>query len=174
MTAPDRQQAGPGGIDPGDRRYLAYLILGGLAALFCTIVIIAVIVVVSSTGGGGSADASAQRQSARSDLPAYWKVRRGDTYTRIAKRTGLTVDDLETFNPKVDPARLRPGQRLKLRKNVPRPRRRPTGPKWVTLRAGDSFGSVAAETGRSISRLQQLNPKLEPTKLQPGDRVRVR
>ena len=170
MTGVGGQPAGPSGVDSDDGRYLAYLILGGLAILFCTMVIVA----VTSLGGDDeSASASSQREAARSDLPVYWTVRPGDTYIRIAKKTGLTVDDLETFNPKVDPARIRPGQRLKLRAKVPKPKRR-LGPKWVTLRAGDSFGSIAAKTGKSITRLQQLNPKLKASKLQPGDRVRLR
>lgn len=170
MTGVGGQPAAPSGVDSDDRRYLAYLILGGLAILFCTIVVVA----VTSLGAEDeAASASSQRDAARRDLPVYWTVRSGDTYIRIAEKTGLTVDDLETFNPKVDPARIRPGQRLKLRAKVPKPKRR-LGPKWVTLRAGDSFGSVAEKTGKSITRLQELNPKLKASKLQPGDRVRLR
>lgn len=171
MAGAGGQPAGPSGVEPDDRRYLAYLILGGLAILLCTIVVVA----VASLGGEDeSASASSERQAVRRDLPVHWKVRKGDTYIRIAKKTGLTVDDLETFNPKIDPGRIQPGQRLKLRENVPKPKPKPVGPKWVTLRAGDSFGSIAAKTGKSITRLQRLNPKLKPTKLQPGDRVRLR
>jgi hypothetical protein len=39
---------------------------------------------------------------------------------------------------------------------------------------GDSFGSIAAATGHRIATLQHLNPRLKPTELQPGDRVRLR
>ena len=158
-----------GGVDD-DRRNLAYLIFGGLAVLFVAIVIVA-ITTLGGTEAGSSA--SAARAAQLRKLPPYWKVRRGDTYVRIAQKTGLTVDELETFNPYIDPATIVPGQRLKLRKHVPRTKRR-LGPRFHTVRTGESFGSVAAKTGRSIYRLQRLNPKLKPTTLQPGDRMRLR
>lgn len=168
------QAAAPGessGVGDDSRRYLAYLLLAGLALLFCTIVLVTI---SSLRAGDESAGAAGERQARLRDLPVYWTVRRGDTYVRIAQRTGLTVDELQTFNPYVDPATIRPGQRLKLRMKVPPPKPEPLGPRWVTVRTGDSFGSVAAKTGKSITRLQQLNPKLKPTKLQPGDRMRLR
>ena len=165
--APD----GTDGVGDDDRRYLAYLILGGLVLLLLVIVVVAV---TSFDGDDDPARASDERRAQIRDLPVYWTVRRGDTYVRIARRTGLTVDELETFNPSVDPSTIQPGQRLKLRKNLPKPKPKPLGPKWVTLRSGDSFGSVAAKTGKPIGRLQALNPKLKATKLQPGDRVRLR
>jgi LysM repeat protein len=42
-------------------------------------------------------------------------VRRGDTFVRIARRTGTTVAALRRLNPDVDPVQLRPGQRLRVR-----------------------------------------------------------
>lgn len=43
-----------------------------------------------------------------------------------------------------------------------------------TVRAGESFGSIAAKTGINIDKLEELNPQLKPASLQPGDRVRLR
>jgi LysM repeat protein len=159
---------GPSGVDPDDRRRLAYLIFGGLALLLLVMVVVA----VTSLGvdDEGASDRSAQQRK----LPVYWTVRRGDTYDQIAQTTGLTVSDLETFNPYTDPATIQPGQRLKLRAKVPPPKPKPLGPKFATVHTGDSFGSIAAKTGKSITRLQRLNPKLKPKSLQPGDRMRLR
>ena len=42
------------------------------------------------------------------------------------------------------------------------------------VRSGQSFGSIAASTGINIVTLEQLNPKLKPATLQPGDEVRLR
>lgn len=163
--------AGPSGVEPDDRRYIAYLILGGM------LVLLLVIIVVGVTAHGGDDDdakARSDRAAKVSKLPVYWTVRRGDTYVRIAQRTGLTVTELETFNPYVDPATIQPGQRLKLRLKVPPRKPKPLGPKYFTVRSGDSYGSIAAKTGKNITRLQRLNPKLKATQLQPGDRVRLR
>lgn len=77
-------------------RSVAYLIFGGLAVLFCAIVVVAI---ASLTGGDERANVAAERRAQLQKLPVYWKVKRGDTYVRIAQKTGLTVDELETFNP---------------------------------------------------------------------------
>lgn len=171
MSGLARAPVESGGVGDDNGRYVAYLIFGGLAVLFCAIVVVAI---ASLTGEDERANRAAERRAQLQRLPVYWKVKRGDTYVRIAQKTGLTVDELETFNPYTDPSTLQPGQRVKLRAKVPPPKPKPLGPKWVTLRSGDSFGSIAAKTGKSIGRLQRLNPKLKPTLLQPGDRVRLR
>ena len=162
---------GSGGVGDDNGRFVAYLIFGGLAVLFCAIVVVAI---ASVSGEDEASKAAAERQARLQKLPVYWKVKRGDTYVRIAQKTGLTVDELETFNPYTDPSTIRPGQRLKLRAKVPPPKPKPLGPKSVVVRSGDSFSSIAAKTGKPVGRLQRLNPKLKPTLLQPGDRVRLR
>ncbi len=162
---------GPSGVEGDECRPIVYFILGGLAVLFLAMVIVAI---TTLTGTDKPSEAAAARQAQLSKLPVYWTVHRGDSYGLIAEKTGLTVDELETFNPYVDPSTIVPGQRLKLRKHVPPPKPKPLGPKYYKLRSGDSFGSIAAKTGKTIYHLQKLNPKMKPTTLQPGDRVRLR
>jgi LysM repeat protein len=103
----------------------------------------------------------------------YWTVRRGDTYAQIAKKTGLTIDQLQAFNPRTDPRGLLPGQRVKLWLHPPPPRPKPLPRFWI-VRRGQSFGLIAAKTGIKLVRLKRLNPELKPTTLQPGDRLRLR
>lgn len=171
MSEPVEGPPGGSGVERDDHRYVAYLILGGLAILLLTIIVVA----VTSLGAGDkSADASAAQAAKTRKLPVYWTVHSGDSYVRIARKTGLTVEQLEAFNPYVDPSAIVPGQRLKLRAKVPKPKPKSLGPKYYTLRSGDSFGSVAAKTGKDITRLMALNPKLKPSKLQPGDRLKLR
>lgn len=171
MAGPLGAQTDPSGADPGDRRYLAYLIFAGLGLLLLVIIVVGI---TASSVDDDDAQATNARAAQVGTLPVYWTVRRGDTYDRIAKKTGLSIGDLETFNPYVDPSRIRPGQRLKLRAKVPKPKAKPLGPKYFTVRSGDSYGSIAVKTGKNITRLQRLNPKLKPAALQPGDRVRLR
>jgi LysM repeat protein len=134
------------------------------------------VIVVIVTSGGGSETASnpaVSRPATVRKLPPYWTVRPGDTYTRIALKTGLTIGQLEAFNPHTGPLSLVVGQRLNLRRPPP-PRPRPPAPRFWTVRRGESFGLIAAKTGISITTLEQLNARLKPTTLQPGDRVRLR
>ncbi len=151
----------------------AYLIAG--AVLVVVVVVLASLAGIAVVKSIGSPDETTQASRvARSKLPVYWIVRRGETYSQIADKTGLSVDELTRFNPSISPESLVPGQRVKLRLHVPPPPRKPLGPRFWKVRRGQSFGSISAKTGRTVTRLQELNPKLKPETLQPGDRVRLR
>jgi LysM repeat protein len=149
-------------------RYLAPAALAILAAA-----VIAVVVSVPGRSGQHSRPLSARHATLR-ELPPYWIVRPGDTFTQIAAKTGLTVAQLEAFNPQTDPMSLVSGERLNLWLHPPVPRPKPPGPMFWTVRPGESFGSIAAKTGINIIKLEELNPQLKPATLQPGERVRLR
>lgn len=159
------------GIDPDSHRNAVYLSAIGLSVLLLAMIVVAV---TTLTGRDAATSAAQARSEKISKLPVYWKVHTGDSYESIAQRTGLTVKELETFNPYVNPGTIIPGQRLKLRLHVPKPKPKPLGPRMHTVRTGETFSSIAAKTGHSMIRLQQLNPKLKAGALQPGDRVRLR
>jgi LysM repeat protein len=42
-----------------------------------------------------------------------------------------------------------------------------------TVHSGDTLGSIAAKTGTSVARLEQLNPGIDPTALRIGQTIRV-
>ena len=109
-------------------------------------------------------------------LPPYWTVRAGNSFAVIAARTGLTMDQLQAYNPNVDPLALTPGQRLNLWQHPPQPpkARQKLGPMFWTVRPGQSFGSIAAATKISIVTLEELDPNLKPASVQPGNQVRLR
>ncbi len=161
-------------LDVGGPRVPAplYLIAGAVLVVVVVMASLAGIAVVRSIGSGD--ETTHATRAADPKLPVYWIVRRGETYSQIAEKTGLSVDELTRFNPNASPESLVPGQRLKLRAYVPPPPRKPPGPRFWTVRRGQSFGSISAKTGRSLTRLRELNPKLKPETLQPGDRVRLR
>jgi LysM repeat protein len=45
--------------------------------------------------------------------------------------------------------------------------------KTYTVKSGDSLSGVAARTGVSIERIQQLNPKLDAQSLQVGQKIKL-
>lgn len=155
-------------------RTVRYLAPVALLALMAAVAV----VVFSSPGRSGlHAGAAKSSHSKRHHLRAFWTVRPGDTLAQISIKTGLTVGQLEALNPSTDPNALLPGQRLKLLRHPPKPhpkRPKPLGPRFWTVRSGQSFGWIAAKTGIDLVKLEQLNPHLRPTTLQPGDRVRLR
>ncbi len=157
----------PDGLSPS----AWYLIALGLVIGFVIVSLLA----VSLLNSQGSDPAAAQAAEARSaGLPPVWIVRAGQSYSLIAARTGLTIEQLETFNPKTNPATLVPGQRVKLRQHLPKPKPKPPGPRFWIVRKGQSFGSISAATDRSMTSLRRLNPKAKAAELQPGDRIRLR
>ena len=152
---------------------------GRIGRLFAPVMLAAVaaaVVVVilhppRTTGG----DRQTARPAAKlPHVPPYWFVRPGDTLAEISRKTGLTVPELQAFNPDINPDSLIPGERLNLWRHPPEPRPKPPGPMFWTVRSGQSFGSIAARTRINIVRLEQLNPRLKPSSLQPGDRLRLR
>jgi LysM repeat protein len=42
-----------------------------------------------------------------------------------------------------------------------------------TVQSGDTLGSIAAKTGTTVARLEQLNPNIDPTALRIGQTIRV-
>jgi hypothetical protein len=111
-----------------------------------------------------------------SEAPSLLDGDPGETLTTISGKTGLSVATLEAYNPTIDPQSLIPGERLNLWRHPPtrRPNPKPLGPRFWTVRPGQSFGSIAAKTRISIVKLEELNRQLRPSALQPGDRVRLR
>lgn len=152
-------------------RLLAPLLLLGVAA--------AIVLIVRSppaflrTTGAGP---QATRATVHRRLPPYWTVRAGNSFAVIAAKTGLTMDQLQAYNPNVDPLALTPGQRLNLWQHPPQPHKtkQKLGPMFWTVRPGQSFGSIAAATKISIVTLEELNPNLKPASVQPGNQVRLR
>jgi len=42
-----------------------------------------------------------------------------------------------------------------------------------TVQSGDTLGAIAAKTGTTVARLEQLNPGIDPTALRVGEKIRV-
>ncbi|HEV2776933.1 MAG TPA: LysM domain-containing protein, partial [Solirubrobacteraceae bacterium] len=74
-----------------------YVVVIGLVVLLLAIVVVAA---TTLTGPEPATSAEQARDKQLAKLPVYWKVRTGDSYGSIALKTGLTVAELETFNPK--------------------------------------------------------------------------
>lgn len=148
-------------------RLLVPLVILGIAA--------AIYLIVSSANFDAD-QKSHQSAAVVRRLPPYYRVRSGDTFAQISVETGLSVELLQAYNPSVNPLALTPGERLNLWQHPPKPagpKPKPPGPTFWLVTSGESFGSIAASTHIDITTLEQLNPNLKPSSLQPGDRVRL-
>jgi LysM repeat protein len=48
------------------------------------------------------------------------------------------------------------------------------GPRFYTVKVGDTPSAIAEKTGVPLSTIEQLNPSLDPQALSPGARVKLR
>ncbi|MDP3498810.1 MAG: LysM domain-containing protein [Myxococcales bacterium] len=88
--------------------------------------------------------------------PTTYTVRAGDTFSGIAARHQLTTPQLAKLNPQVKNLNLiSVGQKLVLEREVAQPK--PT----YTVKAGDTFGGIAARHDLTIPQLAKLNPQVK-------------
>jgi len=88
-----------------------------------------------------------------------YEVAAGDTLSGIAVRFDVTLEDLSTWNPELDPDRIQAGQRLRVG-----PERRRVE---YRVRRGDSLSRIAARHGVAVRDLLEWNRGLR------RDRVRI-
>ena len=103
--------------------------------------------------------------------PTQWyKVRRGDSLSVVARRFGMKVRQLKDMN-RLSSNLIRVGTKLRVR----------GGDEdyaddqivWYRVRYGDSLGLIATRFNTSISQLKSLN-NLSTHLIYPGDRLRVK
>ncbi len=115
-------------------------------------------------------------------------VSRGETLSGIARDYDVSLEELQTSNPKVDPRRLQLGQQLTIPGGSSKGQdtgpatssAQPTSgapadasPRFHTVRSGDTFDAIAKRYGVSITALRSANPGVRPRRLQVGQKVRI-
>jgi len=97
-----------------------------------------------------------------------YTIRAGDTFFSIAQRFNVTVNQLIAANPGVDPDRLQIGQQICIPGAAP-----PGCPGGFlyTIRAGDTFFSLAQRFNVTVNELIAANPGVDPDRLQIGQQI---
>ncbi|WP_298804146.1 LysM peptidoglycan-binding domain-containing protein [uncultured Pseudokineococcus sp.] len=117
-------------------------------------------------GGGAAAPAPAKAAPAPAKAGgATYTVRRGDTVSGIAARTGTSQRDIIAANGLDARASIREGQVLRLGgaaaatppKAAPTPAA-PGQPGSYVVRSGDSLSTIARRHGTTVAALRQVNP----------------
>lgn len=112
----------------------------------------------------------------------WYRVQQGDSWSKLAQRTGLTVSALKAANPAAanhPQGWLIVGQSLCLPEGAapPAATAQPASPETfeITVRRGDSWAVLAGRLGVSVAALQAANPgALRASQvLRPGDRIVV-
>lgn len=97
-------------------QFARFVAVIGLIAAFAAVA--ATIATTSSDSGDDDGRdekaARATKQGRRALERGFWRVGEGDTLAQIAQETGIEVSQLEELNPRIDPQRLSPGDKVRL------------------------------------------------------------
>jgi len=115
---------------------------------------------VAEKANGIAASYTATERTSAQDAK-YHVVTKGDTLTSLAKKYSLSMSDIKDLNNLGKSTRLRPGQRLLVKKS---------GPKTYIVKKGDTLRKVAKKFDMSSEDLLELN-ELESDELKPGQKL---
>ncbi|MCL6558349.1 MAG: LysM peptidoglycan-binding domain-containing protein [Firmicutes bacterium] len=98
-----------------------------------------------------------------------YTIRTGDTFFSLARRFGVSVEDLIAVNPGVNPDALLIGQQICIPavEGIP-PGACPAGTIPYIVRPGDTFFSLARRFGTTVEAVQRANPFVDPNNLRIG------
>ena len=101
-------------------------------------------------------------------------VRKGETFSSIALRYGVSVSSIRTLNKKVSPEHLRVGQRIRISLASGKSSRQKASPKTFrhTVSAGESVFSIAKRYSVSISSIKSNN-HLKTFDIYPGQTLLI-
>ena len=115
--------------------------------------------------------------------PTSYTVQAGDNPFVIAKKHGITMEELIQYNKIKDPKRLQigtelkipPGAGIKPAEEAPPPPPEPEDPTFTyhTVRAGESPNAIAKKYHVAEWDLMKLNAIEDPSKLQIGARLKI-
>ncbi len=102
------------------------------------------------------------------------RVRRGETFTHIARRYGVSVAALTSANRGVRPSRLQIGQTIRIPGQTASAQKASSSSskKYYQVKRGDNLSRIADRYNTSVSRLKSLNG-LRSNTIRPGQRLRV-
>ena len=111
----------------------------------------------------------------------YHKVRRGETVSTIAARYGMTERELKTINKsKIRGNTIFAGSNLKVTSTSygkgsasSSPSKVKNAPKYYRLKRGENLALVAKKFGVTVNSILKLNSRLNPRRIQVGQKVRV-
>lgn len=107
-------------------------------------------------------------------------VLKGETFRSIARKYGLTQEDLERANPKADSATPQAGAKLTIpaivtvAESAGPEADTPTPPETThTVTEDDTYYTIARKYGVTEDAIAELNPDVNPNRLRPGSKLNI-
>ena len=130
---------------------------------------------VAPPGEEASSGTPQAHTAGSTDTPRYYTVRKGDIPSRIARRHGITLQQLRAWSHLDRKSTIYPGQRLRVsagRKQKSADSQTPTDIKKLsvthTVQPGETAGSIAQRYGITLAELKSWNHITNANKLLPG------
>lgn len=108
-----------------------------------------------------------------------YAIQKGDTYSTIAPKFGVTVKALQAANPTVDPAKLQIGKKIVIpaatattAPSVAPVVNTATGETLYTVKSGDTLGQIATQFHTSVKAIQTANG-LTDTRIKVGQKLKI-
>ena len=132
--------------------------IGSLVAVFVVIVLLALPMAASAetaqtAGGSGCAQ--------------FYKIKCGDTLSKIARTYGTSVNHLASLNGIANPDYIIAGTTICV-KAKPAPPPPPSGGFYYTVKCGDTLGNIGWKYGWSATYLAQVNGIPNPNLIYAG------
>lgn len=115
-------------------------------------------------------DANNTRQGPPCPGGTIYTIIPGDSYFGLARRFNTTVAAITAANPGVNPQNLQIGQQICIPVAPPRPC---PGGFLYTIKAGDTYFSIAQRFGTVVPALVAANPGVDPNRLAIGQQICV-
>lgn len=113
------------------------------------------------SGHGTTTELHKTVEGVTSERPEFHIVKKGETLSSIARKYGLSISELRDINDLASSKGLRVGQKILLKRTVPR---------IYTVKRGDNIWRIAKRFNLDVEELIELN-ELDSEELRPGQRL---
>ena len=143
------------------------------------------------------ASVEADKIATSDDTAVDHVIAEGESFSTLAKQYNTTTDRIQKLNPDVNPNKIQIGQKIRVKGNKPLVKEeKKAEPKaeekkaevkaeatpassgeavYHTVEAGETMGHIAFKyEGATQKSIEALNPDIDPTKLQIGQKIRVK
>lgn len=104
----------------------------------------------------------------------YHTIVEGDTFGSLAIKYNTTSKKIQELNPDVDPTKLQIGKKIRVSGSKSSSSSSNSSAVYHTISEGDTFGHLAIKYNTTSKKIQELNPKVDPAKIQIGQKIRVK
>jgi LysM repeat protein len=106
-------------------------------------------------------------------------IESGQYISHVAVKYHTTTAKILELNEGLDPAKIRPGQKIKVQPNTDGKSTKPAvvedpNGTYHTIVSGDMLGKLANTYGTTVEKIKELNPDINPNNLKLGSKIRIK